>query len=330
MAEIQAIPWNNLQVASTFSGCGGSCLGYRMAGFRVIWANEYDEPAQASYRLNHETPLDIRDIRKVSPESILEATGLNPGELDIFDGSPPCQGFSTAGKRIVMDPRNNLFHEYARILKGLQPRAFIAENVSGMVKGTMKGIFLEVLQTLKDCGYRVRCKILNAQWLGVPQQRQRAIFIGIREDLKRDPVFPKPLPYRYSVRDALPWIFDVRQSVFGGTDERSSKNKPCPSICASGGLGAALGNQWWVECREGGFRDPVQTTDRPSPAITKQTEKRKFTIDELKRICAFPDDFQLAGSYAQQWGRLGNSVPPVMMFYIASAVRDLLKSCDPA
>ncbi len=93
MAEIAALPWNGLRVASIFSGCGGSCLGYRMAGFKVVWANEFVPAAQSSYNANkaEDCFLDTRDIRQVQPQEILEATGLKQGELDLFDGSPPCQ-----------------------------------------------------------------------------------------------------------------------------------------------------------------------------------------------------------------------------------------------
>lgn len=326
MSEIVAIPWNGLKVASTFSGAGGSCTGYRMAGFKVVWANEFVPAAQASYKANAaaDCHLDCRDIKLVQPADIFAATGLTEGELDLFDGSPPCQAFSTAGKREkgwgkdksyehgAKQKNETLFDEYIRLLRGLMPKTFVAENVSGLVKGTAKGYFLEILAALKASGYRVTCKVLDAQWLGVPQQRQRTIFVGVREDLNREPVHPLPLPYRYSVRDALPWISDVRQSAFGGTDQRSAKGKPCPTILASGGIGAALGKQVWVE------------------ADTKDgTEKRKFTIAELRRICAFPDDFILCGSYAQQWERLGNSVPPVMMRAIAETIRDQILAPAP-
>jgi DNA (cytosine-5)-methyltransferase 1 len=324
MSEIKQIPWNGFTVASTFSGAGGSCTGYRMAGFKVVWANEFVPAAQASYKANcaSDSILDCRDIKLVQASEILAATGLKVGELDIFDGSPPCQAFSTAGKREkgwgkdksyehgAKQKNETLFDEYVRLLRGLKPKVFVAENVSGLVKGTAKGYFLEILAALKASGYRVTCRVLDAQWLGVPQQRQRTIFIGVREDLNLEPAHPKPLAYRYSVRDALPWISDVRQSVFGGTDQRSAKGKPCPTIMSSGGIGAALGKQAWVEA------------DTDSGGI----EKRKFTIDELKRICAFPDDFVLCGSYAQQWERLGNSVPPLMMRAIASTIRDEILS----
>jgi len=112
-----------------------------------------------------------------------------------------------------------LFFEFIRLLDGLKPRVFVAENVSGLVKGVAKGVFLEILAKLKACGYRVGVKVLDAQWLGVPQARQRTIFIGVREDLGKPPVFPKPLPYRYTMREALQWIVrnQFKVQIRGGT-----------------------------------------------------------------------------------------------------------------
>ena len=238
MAEIARIKWNGLTVVSTFSGCGGSTLGYRMAGYRVLWVNEFVPIAQESYRANMRrgTILDGRDIKQVTAESILKATGLKAGELDLFDGSPPCQAFSSAGTRDKGWGKNKkyahgaeqkneeLFSEFVRLRDGLQPRAFVAENVSGLVKGKAKGFFLEILRELKR-GYRVEARLLDAQWLGVPQQRVRVIFVGVRDDLGLDPAFPDPLPYRYSVRDALPWINKIVQPSAFGKHRESSAGK---------------------------------------------------------------------------------------------------------
>ena len=315
MAEIAALPWNGFKVASTFSGAGGSCLGYRMAGFKVVWANEFVPMAQESYKANAlpDCVLDGRDIKHIQPHDILAATGLKVGELDLFDGSPPCQAFSTAGKREkgwgkektyehgATQKNETLFDEYIRLLRGLQPKVFVAENVSGLVKGTAKGMFLQILAAMKASGYRVTCRVLDAQWLGVPQQRQRTIFVGVREDLNREPVHPTPLPYRYSVRDAVRDA--VRVNKHGG-DYVCAKSQSSPSILSSDAArkdNAIMSAGGWIQTA---------------------TEKRKFTIAELRRICAFPDDFILCGNYAQQWERLGNSVPPVMMQAIAKTVRD--------
>ena len=344
MSEIRALPWNGFKVASTFSGAGGSCTGYRMAGFRVVWANEFVPAAQASYKANcaEDSILDGRDIKLVLPAEILAATGLAVGELDLFDGSPPCQAFSTAGKREkgwgkekkyehgATQKNETLFDEYIRLLRGLKPKVFVAENVSGLVKGTAKGYFLEILAAMKASGYRVTCRVLDAQWLGVPQQRQRTIFVGVREDLNLDPVHPKPLPYRYSVRDALPWITKAEHDVSGLMSCGDITDKPSPAVMA--GRAGSHFVESEVMCQSGAFPKHYTPASAPAPApavmagrtveMKTSTEKRKFTIAELRRICAFPDDFILCGSYAQQWERLGNSVPPVMMASVAAAIHD--------
>jgi len=239
MSEIEATPWNGYRVVSTFSGCGGSCLGYRIAGFHVLWANEFIPAAQESYRLNHpDSFLNTSDIRKLAPETILAQAGIAVGELDILDGSPPCASFSTAGKRQknwgaakkysqTVQRTDDLFWEYARLLKALQPRTFVAENVSGLVKGVAKGYFLQVLALLKDCGYKVAARLLDAAWLGVPQSRQRLIFIGVRQDLGAEPAYPEPFKYQYSIRDALPWI----QRAKCGPNWRDP-NVPSPTVSA--------------------------------------------------------------------------------------------------
>jgi len=366
MAEIAEIPWNGYRVVSTFSGAGGSCLGFRMAGYRVVWASEFVPAAQETYRANHpSTILDTRDIRQVTAEDILSATGLAVGELDVFEGSPPCAPFSTSGRleagwgkvRRYSDTKqrvDDLFFEYARLLRDLQPKIFVAENVSGLIKGVAKGFFKEILRALKTCGYVVEARLLDAQWLGVPQMRQRLIFQGVRKDLGCRPAWPEPLPYRYSVRDALPWITAVQHAycVWRSSDE------PCPTIVQSGAQVSptakfsggtyveaetdisrfAIGAEWEKlkpgEKSRRYFNLVRVDPDRPSPTITQTGgepnaagpthpyERRKFTIAELKRVCSFPDDFILTGTYEQQWERLGRAVPPVMMYHVARVIRD--------
>lgn len=338
MAEIAALPWNGYSVVSTFSGCGGSCLGFKMAGYRVLWANEFIPAAQETYRANHPgTILDTRDIRTVQPSEILAAIGLKIGEVDVLEGSPPCASFSTAGKREkgwgkvknysdTKQRTDNLFFEYARLLKGLQPKVFVAENVSGLVKGTAKGYFLEILAALKACGYRVKAKLLDAQWLGVPQMRQRVIFVGVREDLNLEPAHPKPLEYRYSVREAWDGLSGNghRESL---TDRMARWYEHTPR-----GRSLDIGNRA-IGDSGSGFNKVRMAWDEPAPTLLCKANSGTRdmyhpdipatpTITEAKRICAFPDDFALTGSYAQQWERLGRAVPPVMMRAIAETVRD--------
>lgn len=493
MEEIRRVKPNGFTAISTFAGCGGSSLGYRMAGFRVLWASEFIDAARAVYEANKApwTIVDGRDIREVDPIAIMKQLGLKPGDLDVLDGSPPCASFSTAGKRDKhwgekkkysdkVQRTDDLFFEYVRFVKAFQPKVFVAENVSGLVKGVAKGYFLEILAALKACGYRVEAQLLDAQWLGVPQARQRIIFVGVREDLALAPAFPTPFAYRYSVRDAIPWIAGASFSTGGqnqakdprlaadapahsitagaknathhmvdasivgnsnashsrkgerrsvdepsrtimarrvnlevqeearvvpgdrGNRRRREEGKPHPldepltSVLADGGRknssqfmvqeprivqGNGSGHssnrgetvpldrplpsvnagskgsgphQFYVEGetdiarqaigREYDRLNPGQQSDKyfslvrtdqnePCPTVTAAggqnsgiatvthpTEKRKFAIAELKRICAFPDDFELSGSYAQQWERLGRAVPPLMMRAIAMAI----------
>ena len=184
---------SRFSVVSTSSGCGGSSLGYHLADGDVLLAVEWDDNAVETYRLNFsDTPVHHGDIGQLTVEDCLRLTGLRPGGLDVLDGSPPCQGFSTAGKRRIDDPRNQLFSEYVRLLHGLKPKVTVMENVSGMVKGSMKLIFAEVLTELKACGYRVRARLMDAKYYGVPQSKKRLIFIGCREDLGIEPSHPKP------------------------------------------------------------------------------------------------------------------------------------------
>jgi DNA (cytosine-5)-methyltransferase 1 len=155
-----------------------------MAGYRELLAVEWDDHAVETFKLNFpDVPVCHGDIAKLSVEECLKITGLQPGELAVLDGSPPCQGFSTAGKRKMDDGRNQLFREYVRLLRGLKPKIFVMENVSGMVKGKMKLIFAEIMRELKASGYHVSARLMNAMYFGVPQSRERMIFIGVRDDL---------------------------------------------------------------------------------------------------------------------------------------------------
>ena len=376
---------NGFKIVTTFSGCGGSCLGFEMAGFEVVWANEFIPAARETYKLNHPGVLmDKRDIREVTAKDILRVTGLKVGELDVLEGSPPCASFSTAGKREAgwgtvkkysdaEQRTDDLFFEYARLLEGLQPRVFVAENVSGLVKGTAKGYFKMILARLKECGYRVSARVLDAQWLGVPQTRQRLIFVGVRNDLNVEPAHPSPLPYRYSVAEACPWICisiehtspKLRLGAHGHMAERliDLTKKPSPIIMATGLVsykysiedaaiehgpsieGYAIAAEAKKLLASGGKSRYLNLSlahkDRPSPTVTAiggsspgvasviaPDGMRKFSIAELKRICAFPDDFKLTGSYAQQWERLGRAVPPLMMRAVARTVKGLLERID--
>ena len=310
---------------STFAGTGGSSLGYKMAGGRCLLAVEWDGHAAECYRLNFpDTPLHHGDVTEISVEDVLERTGLAPGELDLFDGSPPCQGFSTSGRRVLDDPRNTLFMDYARLLEGLRPRAFVMENVSGMVKGKMRLVFAEVLRTLRRCGYRVNARLMNAKWYGVPQSRERMIFIGVREDLGIEPTHPAGWGPPVTARQALAGLPEDTERTLGELGYWIwARAKPLQSWQRHHPQG------WW-------FNSKTVDPNRPAPTILKTASvrgaaviahwryPRSLTIAEVKRLFSFPDDFGLTGKFAEQWARLGNSVPPLLTRAVAEHVRDTI------
>lgn len=308
-------------VISTFAGCGGSSLGYSMAGFRELLAIEWDDNAVATFKLNFpDVPVYHGDIAKISVEQVLEMTGLKVGELDVFDGSPPCQGFSTAGKREFSDDRNQLFLEYSRLLKGLQPKIFVMENVSGMVKGKMKIIFAEILRELKSCGYRVSVKLLNAMYFNVPQSRERLIFIGVRENLSIEPSHPKAENKPFSILDSM---FDVDTS---GTPPFNDKYAKLWDRIRPGSNAQSIIGKGYNSCVKPNPNKPAPTlpktqTGRGFATIAHWSEKRAMSVGEAKRVASFPDGFQFVGDYSTQWMRIGNSVPPLFMRSIARHIR---------
>lgn len=310
-------------VISTFAGGGGSSTGYLMAGYRELLAVEWDDNAVQTLRLNY-PHLDIYhgDIAKLTVEEVLQRTGLQPGQLDVLDGSPPCQGFSTAGKRDFDDDRNQLFREYVRLLRGLQPKVFVMENVSGMVKGKMKLIFADILRELKASGYKVSARLLNAMYFHVPQSRERMIFVGVRDDLGIEPSHPKA--------ENRPFGFSLPLSR---TNENKATEREIKTSVAHLERHKAKGN---------GFGFQVLSGAKPCPTwpktMMRSTSAPRFIADgchwfpssvELSAFGSFPFEYRFAGGYANQWERIGNSVPPLFMEAVARHIRqEILSRCN--
>jgi DNA (cytosine-5)-methyltransferase 1 len=427
MDEIRAVEWNGLNVASVFAGGGGSSTGYRMAGYRVLAAVEFVPGACETYEANmsDRTQLLRRDVRGVDAGELLDACGLAAGELDVLDGSPPCEPFSMAGRRDrtwnqvneysgQRQRSDDLFYEFARLVDGVRPKMFAAENVAGLARGRARGYFKRIMAALRDCGYRVQARTLDAAWLGVPQFRQRIIIMGVRDDLPGEPAFPAPLAYQYTVREAIGDLLAGGDVLHGDYDRyrtpRDISDRPAPAVVAGSP------SHWHVAggpvVRMGSFREkrcPPEITDRPAPTVVahdsvfwhvdqvveghdfreqtrsidapaatvrstgarngrvggvphgdlrvfhdtggrNQTQahrdradepssainnpkdathyqveegnrvRRRFKIAELRRICGFPDDYVLTGSFSAQWERLGDAVPPPMAAAWATAI----------
>ena len=197
------------RVVSLFTGCGGLDLGFKKAGFEIVWANDFFPDAVETYKRNLGDHIVLGDITKIKSSEI-------PDNFDILLGGFPCQGFSIANKnRNMKDERNFLYKEMLRIIKDKRPKMFLAENVKGLLSMENGKIIKMIINDFRELGYEVDYKLLNAANFGVPQNRQRVIIIGNRLGLKN--VFPKEThgeglkPY-FTVKEAVEHLADLELS----------------------------------------------------------------------------------------------------------------------
>jgi len=166
-----------------FSGAGGLSEGFRESGFKIVAANDFDAHAALTFKFNHpETRFLDGPIQDLDPEEILDAAQIQRGDLDVLIGGPPCQAFSVYNhQRGMHDERSGLFREYLRMVEGLMPRAVIMENVTGITSVAKGRAVDEIYLSLESLGFHVEHKILRAEEYGVPQERRRIFFVGIRD-----------------------------------------------------------------------------------------------------------------------------------------------------
>ena len=206
---------NGLKVFGTFICGGGSTMGYKLAGFEHLGGVEIDPPIADVYKTNHDPKyLFIEDIRDFANRLEFPKDLYN---LDILDGSPPCSSFSMAGNRekdwgktkVFREGQaeqrlDDLFFDYIRLAKKLQPKVVIAENVKGLIQGNAKAYVHRIKKEFEAAGYKVQLFLLNAASMGVPQKRERVFFICQRNDLNFKP---------------LKLAFDEKPILFGELDE---------------------------------------------------------------------------------------------------------------
>ncbi|WP_417857790.1 DNA cytosine methyltransferase [Xanthomarina gelatinilytica] len=318
---------NKKKVLSLFSGSGGLDLGFLATGkFEIIFANDFNYQACETYTHNIGNHIVCDDIANLK----------NLPKADIIVGGPPCQGFSTANPaRSFDDPRNQLFKEYARIINDVQPKMFLMENVSGMVTMQKGKVFKLIKKELSNCGYTLYDKLLNAKDYGVPQSRRRMIIIGVRNDLKRKFIFPKP---SHSETNYL----TVGQTFF---DKPISKKNPNHKI----GKLTELNLKRIEYIPEGGsmkdcpvhlqnnsdLNRAMRRLNRKKESYTvvhnncdhyyHPTENRRITIREMARLQGYPDDYIFLGSKSEQSRQVGNSVPVGLGKALAKSIYSFLK-----
>jgi DNA (cytosine-5)-methyltransferase 1 len=326
MAKINAFSKKAKYTAvSFFSGMGGASIGMKMAGFKVVYANEFVPVAADAYEANSNIKVDREDVRKVDAKRVYKLSGIKPGELDLLEGSPPCKAFSSTQARKkgkdfgnevdysegIKQRVDDLFFEFCRILKQMQPKVFIAENVPGLVKAINRGYFVEIHKALADCGYYVQAVVIDPSRLGVPQKRERLILQGVRNDLVKAgfmPAWCKPAKYETTVQECLPHIERIK-STRGYIHART----PSPTITASD---HSIGETANFSC--GGYCED------------NKGKTRKYTIDELKVLSSVPSDFVFPRQeketdkkhFQRSWERLGRIHVPLQVYHITKAIRE--------
>tara|TARA_B100001059_G_scaffold64899_1_gene61068 strand:+ start:621 stop:1742 length:1122 start_codon:yes stop_codon:yes gene_type:complete len=183
---------SKIKLIDLFSGVGGLSYGFsKDSNFEIVAANEILPNMAKSYSLNHpNVKMYCCDIKDLSFKKIKNDLKLNDGDIDLIIGGPPCQAFSTVGKRLLEDPRGKLFQDYYRIIKEVKPKVFIYENVKGLLSMDKGNLINEIINLFKSEGYNVKYKVLDAANYGTPQHRKRVIIVG--NSLNKSFEYPNP------------------------------------------------------------------------------------------------------------------------------------------
>ncbi|AWM15363.1 DNA (cytosine-5-)-methyltransferase [Flavobacterium sediminis] len=313
------------KVLELFAGAGGLAVGMEKAGLKCVALNEIDKHACETLRKNRPNWKILEgDIKNFNFSEY-------HNQVDVVTGGFPCQAFSYAGKRLGFeDARGTLFYEFARVVKEINPKICIGENVKGLLNHDNGKTLQGMISILDEIGYNIApVQVLKAINYKVPQKRERLILVGIRKDINLKYEYPKPYKKIYNLKDALKKgdLFDTNVPKSAGAKYPESKKSVLDLVPPKGywrdlpveiqkdfmGASFYLGGGKTGMARRIGWDEPCLTLTC-SPA-QKQTERchpdetRPFTVREYARIQTFPDDWQFSGPIAQQYKQIGNAVP---------------------
>lgn len=310
---------NNITVGGLFAGIGGIELGFKKAGFKILWANEIDKNAAITYRKNHKHTLFEKDLKELETSEV--------EKVDILTGGFPCQAFSVAGYRKGFeDDRGNVFFEILRFIDDLEPKVLFLENVKNL-QGHDKGkTFDIIIDQLEKRDYHLSYKVLNsAEYANVPQNRERIYIVGFKDKKAHDNFdFPKPKKLTKTINDLIDdeveeKFYYTRSKYYSQLKEemiktdtvyqwrrkyvRENKSKLCPTLTANMGTGG-----------------------HNVPLVIDKKDIRKLTPRECARFQGYDDDFILCNSLAPShlYKQIGNSVTVPVIEAIAHQIRKAL------
>lgn len=343
-------------VLDLFCGAGGLSYGFERVGYEIVLGIDNDKAALETFELNHKGAKGLNaDISEINGEQIKKY--FNKGKVDVIIGGPPCQGLSLSGPRKFDDPRNKLYLSYIRLVDELQPKAFIIENVPGLVslfKGKIKD---SIVERLTNMGYNISFEVLLASDYGVPQNRKRVFFVGLKKgffDFKELKKTNKVITSKMAISD-LP---SLENSLGGDVMEYETepKNEYQQLMRSeSNRIYNHVGTNHTNRVRDiialvpdgGNYKDlPVELQgtrnfnvawtryDSEKPAPTVDTGHRHHfhykynrvpTVRESARLQSFPDNFIFRGNKTEQYRQVGNAVPPLLAKVLAKKLLEYLE-----
>ena len=335
-----------MDVVSFFAGCGGLDLGFEQAGFRVVWANEFEPHCRSTYIRNHpNTEFVLGDICKIDPNTIPNCDG--------FIGGPPCQSWSVGGKqRGLEDERGQLFLKYIELINAKKPKFFVIENVKGMLDDRFKNDFSDFVDRLANAGYDVQWSLLDAANYRIPQNRERVFFVGFRKELGVSYSFPlpictEPVTLEQAIGDITEEPTRFPESKIEKIDDRDGK---CTRHHNHDVFTSKFGSFYYRGNRRRGWQQPSFTINATadfaplhpsSPKMIffghenwnfqkdKLEEYRRMSVRECARIQTFPDSFIFVYSNIKDaYKMIGNAVPPRLGNEIAKSIINALDHLD--
>lgn len=316
------------QIISLFSGAGGMDLGFKQAGFNIVYANEYDKTIWQTFSYNFPSvKLDRRDLRNIDSQEIPNCVGVI--------GGPPCQSWSEAGSlRGINDARGKLFFEYIRIIKDKKPLFFVAENVAGILHSRHKEAFNSIINSFNELGYHVQYQLLNAKNYDVPQDRHRVFIVGFLN--KNNFVFPEPNENFLTLQDA---IFDLKNTVqpYQNNNQNEFNHEYYTAGFSTIFMSRNRVRNWHepsFTIQAGGRHAPLhpqapkmQFVEQNKRIFVKGSEElyRRLSVRECARIQTFPDDFKfIYQNILDGYKMVGNAVPVNLAYAIAKQIAKYL------
>lgn len=300
---------------SLFCGAGGLDIGFERAGFKTIWANDFEPDACKTHENWSDAEVVCGDIAKVDINTIPDA--------DIILGGFPCQGFSLSGPRKIDDSRNVLYKHYVDIVKHKKPLMFVGENVKGILTMGEGKIIEAIIDEFAQCGYDVYCELLNARNYEVPQDRERVIICGFRKDLRiKHFEYPRPRNYIVTLKEALknipkPTEEEVCMAPYSSRYMSRNRKRNWDEVSYTI---PAMAKQ--VTLYPGS--PDMQKVDKDLWVFGKEGETRRLSWREAAAIQTFPPELEFYGDLVSKYKQIGNAVPVKLAEIVATHLYGLL------